>query len=177
VELDPGAQPNRDVFLNEALPHTDALYRMALRNCRDTHLAQDYVQETYKEAWKSFKGYQPGTNCKAWLFKILFRVTQRDSLKNRPYRNVALDEIPETKLMVVPSAQEAVERKEILSSLDRMPQNYRTVLVLADVESLSYREISETLGIPLGTVMSRLSRARRLLSERIPGHMQSNRSA
>ena len=161
-----GRGPDKDRFLSEALPHTDALYRMALRTCRDSHLAQDLVQETYKEAWKSFRNYQPGTNCKAWLFKILMRVTQHDSRKNRRYLSVQLEDVPERKLFVVSNAEERIEREEILEIVSRIPENYRTVLLMADVESLSYKEIAEALEIPIGTVMSRLNRARSLLRER-----------
>jgi len=169
VAVPAGRGPERDRFLVEALPHTDALYRMALRTSRDSHLAQDLVQETYTEAWKSFENYQPGTNCKAWLFKILMRVTQRHSRKNSRYLNVHLEDVPERRLFVVSNVEERIEREEILEMVNRIPSNYRTVLVMADVESLSYKEIAETLEIPIGTVMSRLNRARGLLRERFLG--------
>ncbi len=172
-----GHEPERDRFLREALPHTDVLYRMALRTCRDSHLAQDLVQETYKEAWKSFKNYQPGTNCKAWLFKILMRVTQHHSRQNQRYLSVQLEDVPERRLFVVSNAQERIEREEILEMVNRIPQNYRIVLVMADVESLSYKEIAETLEIPIGTVMSRLNRARGLLRERFLGPLGNTQTA
>jgi RNA polymerase sigma-70 factor (ECF subfamily) len=139
---------------------------MALRTSRDAHLAQDLVQETYKEAWKSFKNYQPGTNCKAWLFKILMRVTQHQSRKNRRFLRVQLEDVPERKLVAFSTAEEDVRRAEILDLVSRIPEKYRTVLLLTDVEGLSYKEVAETLEVPLGTVMSRLNRARNILRER-----------
>lgn len=166
VPIPDGRGPQSDRFLDEALPHADALYRMALRTSRDAQLAQDLVQETYKEAWKSFKNYQPGTNCKAWLFKILMRVTQQQSRKIRRYLRVQLEDVPERKLVAVPTAEDEVERAEILALVSRIPEKYRMVLLLADVEGLSYKEVAETLEVPLGTVMSRLNRARNLLRER-----------
>jgi len=135
------------------------------------------VQETYKEAWKSFKNYQPGTNCKAWLFKILLHVTQHHSRKNRRYLDVHLEDVPERKLFVVSNAEERIEREEILEMVNRIPPNYRTVLVMADVESLSYKEIAETLEIPIGTVMSRLNRARGLFRERFLGQLGNIQTA
>lgn len=155
------------VFLEEAVPHLDALYRMALRTYGNHDLAQDLVQETFKEAWKSIDHYQPGTNCKAWLFRILFRVGGRQLRREKALRQVDWAELPEGRLAVAPESDDRLEQQQLMKFVMSMPENYRTVLVLADVESLAYREIAEVLELPMGTVMSRLNRARTLLREKL----------
>ncbi|MEW6731419.1 MAG: sigma-70 family RNA polymerase sigma factor, partial [Acidobacteriota bacterium] len=151
-------------FEATALPHIDDLFRTALRVIGNRGEAEDIVQETYLQAWKSFHRFQPGTNCRAWLFKILFHVIHH---YRRRWFNIRLlrerEEVLEEMLIYEPNILETLSNEDILSALQKVPQQYREVLLLADVEDFSYKEIAETLEIPIGTVMSRLSRARKLL--------------
>lgn len=132
------------------MPHIDSLYRMAVRNYRDPDFARDLVQETYKEAWKSFGNYRRGTNCKAWLFRILFRVAGREIKSRNARTEVPLVGISDPKLAVAPKVEAGFTSKRILEILEGMPEDYRTILVLADIEEMKYREIAESLGVPLG---------------------------
>jgi RNA polymerase sigma-70 factor, ECF subfamily len=165
-------------FLEEAMPHMAALYRFAVGMTRNSALAEDTVQETYKEAWKSFRRYTPGSDCKAWLFRILFRVWNRHSRKmNRLQPEVDLEKIPEKRLAVEPDLQQRIERQEVSRILGSLPDHYRMVLILADVEEFSYREIAQMMGLPVGTVMSRLNRARSLFRKKFLQKSESSRSA
>ena len=167
----------RRTFAQEALPHQESLYRMAVSLTRDRAVAQDIVQDTYREAWRGFDRYQPGSNCKAWLFTILFRVNKRHSRRGLAHLTVSLDEVPERQLSSQPDFEDRLNNEVVIRLLDSLPEHYRLVLILADVESLSYREISATAGIPIGTVMSRLNRARSLLREKLAGNRNTARSA
>ncbi len=169
----------QDRFEREALPHLDAVYRFARSLARDEAEADDLVQETYLKALAAFDSFQEGTNCKAWLFRIL-----RNTFINRIRaggREVGVEDAREllqsTSLQAWSSrafyrgpeanAVLGATRERIEEALRALPRDYRTVVVLADVEELSYREIAEVMGTPIGTVMSRLFRARRLLRERL----------
>ncbi|MFQ5740478.1 MAG: sigma-70 family RNA polymerase sigma factor [Acidobacteriota bacterium] len=162
---------DRKRFLSEALPHSDALYRMALRLAEDASVAEDFVQETFKEAWVSFHTYQPGSNCKAWLFRILFRVRGRHLSSRNKLKWVPLEDVPEKRLAVTDFRQR-VEARLVLKILHTLPRHYQVVLVLADVENLSYREIAQTLGVPIGTVMSRLNRARKFFRSKLAPELE-----
>jgi RNA polymerase sigma-70 factor (ECF subfamily) len=154
------------LFELEAMPHIDTLFRTALRATGNRGVAEDVTQETYLQAWKSFDRYQPGTNCRAWLFKILFHVVHhhRRRAAQHTRRFVAdADWAVEELAAFVEPVPEAIRDEEILGALDRLPDVYRDVLLLVDVESFSYKEAAEALGVPIGTVMSRLSRGRGLL--------------
>lgn len=175
--MDLFGEKKRRAFNEEALPHQDALFRMALSMTRRRSRAQDIVQETYKEAWRSFDRFHTGTNCKAWLFTILFRVERRHSRRELARRTIALDQVPERQLASRPDFDLRVDHDGVLSLLETLPEHYRIVLVLADVESLSYREVARTLAIPIGTVMSRLNRGRALLREKLAGDRSSAQSA
>lgn len=166
-----GRDKRGQLFAEEALPHVDALYRMALRTFGNPDLAQDLVQETYKEAWRSYDGYQAGTDCKAWLFRIYFRVVGRRRRLDRVQSQVSLDSVPEERLAVAPGVEQSFEGSRILRILGGIPEHYRSILILADVEGLAYREIARLLDLPLGTVMSRLNRARALFREKFQ-HLQ-----
>ena len=154
----------------QALPHMDDLYRMALRLTRDAGRAQDAVQETYLQAWKSFDRFQPGTNCRAWLYKILFHCVHHQRRKWLRFPSAGkseeiLDTLPGNPL----PAPEHLTDAQILSALDAISNDYRAVVLLVDVEEFPYREAAEILAIPVGTVMSRLSRARTALRARLEG--------
>lgn len=164
-------------FEAEVLPFMDSLYSTAYRMSRNRQDAEDLLQETYLRAYKYYDKFQEGTNFKAWLFKILkntfinrYRKRQRQPLKN------SFDEIEdafEWKLLESPlTARGATPEEELMvdaldqdvqQALEALPEDYRTAVELADLQGLSYREIADRLGIPLGTVMSRLYRGRRKL--------------
>lgn len=156
--------PSLEGFEAEALPHSDDLYRTAVRVIGDRETAEDLVQETYLEAWKSFRRFEPGTNCRAWLFKILFHVIHHHRRKWFRFKFTSEDESMLDQILVyeAPIPQDITD-EDMLAALDRVPQNYREVLLLADVQEFSYKEVADTLSIPIGTVMSRLSRGRDIL--------------
>lgn len=138
------------------------IYRAARRVVGDPGRAEDLTQEVYLEAWKSFHRYQPGTNCRAWLMKILF---YRISHQRRLWRRIQdrFERPLERDPVYVPPVGEAISDADLLGALDRLTVDARTIVLLVDVEEFSYKEAAEVLGIPAGTVMSRLSRARRQL--------------
>ncbi len=165
-------------FERVALVHLHSLYHMALRFTRNPADAEDLLQDTYVRAFRFFDRYQPGTNAKAWLFKIL-----RNGFINR-YRKAQKrpDEVDFSKIegtfesLLEPRQRLPGPEEELLSrSLDEpiedalraLPEEYRSVLLLAVVEGFSYREIAATLNCPMGTVMSRLHRARKHMKSRL----------
>lgn len=151
-------------FEAEALPHLDDLFRTARRMSGDAVAAQDLVQDVYLQAWKSFGRFQLGTNCRAWLFTILFnklRHFHRARYTSKIVRGA--DDFIEETAAYEPPTPTHISDEEILAALDKLPPTYREVVLLADVQEFAYREIAEILEVPIGTVMSRLSRGRRLL--------------
>lgn len=167
----------RKRFEEEALPHLGALFRTALRIAREQAEAEDLVQETYKEAWGSFHRYRPGTNCKAWLFRILFRRWSRRLRRINRLTQVDLEEVSEERLAVMPDFEARLAHETVLDVLNSLPEHYQLVLILADVEGFSYREIADQLELPVGTVMSRLNRARNLLRQKLLEVCEESRSA
>lgn len=155
-------------FEEEALNYANQLFRVAARLYRDYAKAEDLVQETYLQAWRSFHRFELGTNLRAWLYKILFNVyysgQRRDRLQLAPMEET----IAETIAYDPPTPQHLTE-EEILLALEKVPRDYQIPVVLADVEDLSYREIADVLQIPVGTVMSRLHRGRKLLRTELRG--------
>jgi RNA polymerase sigma-70 factor (ECF subfamily) len=158
-----------EAFEASALPHLDDLFRTACRVLRDRTQAEDVVQEAYFQAWKSFHRFEPSTNCRAWLFKILFHVIHHHRRKWLKFAWVMdIAESEEAFLYEAPTPQHLTD-EEVLGALDRLPRHYREVVLLADVEEFSYKEIADTLGIRAGTVMSRLNRGRKLLRRSLAG--------
>jgi RNA polymerase sigma-70 factor, ECF subfamily len=159
-----GRRARTEDFEEAALPHLNDLFRTALRVTRNRTEAEDLVQEAYLQAWKSFHRFEPGTNCRAWLFKILFHAIQHHRRKSSKMRLVTDDEemIEET-LSYQPPLSQHLSDEDVLAAFEKIPEHYREVVLLADVEELSYKEVAAALNLPLGTVMSRVSRGRRLL--------------
>ncbi len=159
-------QKNFREFESAALPHLNDLFRIARRVIGNQTEAEDIVQETFLQAWKSFHRFEPGTNCRAWLFKILFHVAshQRRKLFRLPVSDVCEQKLAET-AVYNPAPAEHLTDEEILAAFEKVPPLYRSVVMLADVQEFSYKEIATTLNIPLGTVMSRLNRGRKILRE------------
>lgn len=151
-------------FEYTAIPHMKDLFRVARRTMRNHTDAEEVVQEVYLQAWKSFHRFEPGTNCRAWLFKIMFHVI--DHYRRKTNRLVTVSEEEQylfDDLTWASPASTELKDEELIAALDRVPACYRMIVILADVYEYAYREIAEILGIPQGTVMSRLSRGRKLL--------------
>jgi RNA polymerase sigma-70 factor (ECF subfamily) len=167
---EPAAQT---AFADEALTHLDTLYRGALRLTHDPDQAQDLVQEAYLRALRYQHSYQTGTNMKAWLFSIM-RNLFWDRFKGTRREDVSLDDVGDFVLFeklrdegARPEADvlDKIAASEVVVAIDRLPALHREVVLLVDVEGFSYKDAAETLGVPIGTVMSRLHRARQQLQK------------
>ncbi|MDD9944997.1 MAG: sigma-70 family RNA polymerase sigma factor [Myxococcales bacterium] len=173
-------------FEADALQHLDALYANALRLTRNEADAEDLVQETFVKAYRFRQRFEEGTNLRAWLFRI-----QYNMFVNRYRRHVRRRDIYE-ELSQGPVGEAVVSRaglsalsdadanalrpmvaREIRDALDALPEDHRTAVILADVEGFSYKEVAEIVGCPIGTVMSRLHRARKVLKERLAVQAQA----
>ena len=157
-------------FESEAMPHLDDLFRTAVRLVTDRSEAEDLVQEVYLQAWKSFGRYEPGTNCRAWLYKILFNKLNHHRRKHSQGRWLQADDgfLAET-VAYEPPVPSGLTDEQVVGALDGLHASFREVVLLADVEEFSYKEIAEMLEIPIGTVMSRLSRGRKQLRDALAG--------
>ncbi|HVH62117.1 MAG TPA: sigma-70 family RNA polymerase sigma factor [Candidatus Dormibacteraeota bacterium] len=162
----------KTAFAEEALTHLDTLYRGALRLTRDPDAAQDLVQEAYLRALRYQHSYQAGTNMKAWLFAIM-RNLFWDRFKGRK-EDVSLDDVGEFVLFkklrdegAKPESDvlDRIAATEVVAAVDKLPPLHREVVVLVDVEGFSYKDAADALGVPIGTVMSRLHRARQQLQK------------
>jgi RNA polymerase sigma-70 factor (ECF subfamily) len=164
-------------FEAEALAALDSLYRVALRLSRSPADAEDLVQETYLKAFRAADRFEPGTNLRAWLFTILHN-TARNQARDRARDMVAVDsEVVERASDLQPSTgqtetpESALLREtlapELQAAIDALPDAFRQAVWLRDVEEFSYAEIAQMLSVPIGTVMSRISRGRRMLFEQL----------
>jgi len=167
-----------DNFKKEALPHMQVLYNYAYKNTRNELDAEDLLQETYLRAYRFFHKYEEGTNCRAWLFRIMKNLFINDCRKNKRgvetidyndienfYENVKADGFETTDM------QERVFSNllddDVTVALNSLHSNFKTVIILCDLEGLSYKEISEFTKCPVGTVRSRLHRARKILGHKL----------
>ena len=159
-----------EAFAALALPYLNELYRSARHTLGNEAAAEDVVQETYLQAWRSFHRFEPGTNLRAWLFKILFHVVshQRRKWLRFDWGWTARDEARwEETLVYQPPVTPHLTDQEIIAALGRLPEAFQAVLLLAVVEEFTYKESAEILQIPVGTVMSRLYRARKMLAREL----------
>lgn len=162
------AMPEWAAFEAEALPNLDRLFRLAMWFEGNRQEAEDLVQETMVRSLQSFHRFQPGTNCRAWLVAILrhVRSNRRRARIRSPLVSDREDRLAETVTFVPPVPQQLTD-ETVLSALRRIAPQYQEVIVLCDVEELTYKEIAEVLAIPIGTVMSRLHRGRALLRSKL----------
>jgi RNA polymerase sigma-70 factor (ECF subfamily) len=176
---------DRSTFTEQTMPYMSPLYAAAMRMTRNPSDAEDLVQETYLRAYRGFEGFREGTNLKAWLYRILtntFINTYR-AKKRRPleadmddsddwaiYQRVggleavAANRTPEKEVL------DAIPDEEVKAALESIPEQFRIAVILCDIEEFSYKEIAEILDVPIGTVMSRIHRGRKLLQKRLWDH-------
>ena len=157
-------------FEELAMPLFDSLYNFARWLTHNREEAEDLVQETYGKALKGFASFQPGTNFRAWMFRILRNtfLTSRTGLKTDMTVSLDSEETAESALPATTETPESllIERSNqqmVQKAIEEMPLIFREVILLCDVEEMSYQEIAETISVPIGTVMSRLARARNAL--------------
>ena len=150
------------------MPHAERLFRLAMWLERDRAAAEDLVQETMIQALQSFHRYTPGTNCKAWLVAILqnLRSNRRRANRRMPLVEDGDDRIAEA-VPFVPAVPSSITDEDFLIALRGIPEPHQNIILLCDVEELTYKEIAAALKIPIGTVMSRLHRGRALLRQQL----------
>jgi RNA polymerase sigma-70 factor (ECF subfamily) len=171
---------NKSGFLRELEPIMDGLYRQALRMTGNAHAAEDVTQEAILKGYRFFESYQAGTNFRAWMHRVLYTVFV-NKVRERSLPAIPLEAIQEPAAHSLPLVDEldkpdhAARAAALLEATDDrikravmdLPEDLRTVFLLSTVEELKYREIARVMDCPLGTVMSRLFRGRRLLQERL----------
>lgn len=174
IQIDEKTRKLYDDFEREAVPHKDALYSFALKLTRDADNADDLVQDTFLRAFRFFDKFEIGTNCKAWLFRIMKNSFINDYRKDAKepnkvdyedvqnfYERIKSDEV-QTEHLVNDSFSSQFD-DEITEAIAQLPTDFQTIIILADIEGYSYEEIAEFTSCPIGTVRSRLHRARKLL--------------
>ena len=168
-------------FQEEALPLLDSLYAGALRMTRNPADAEDLVQETMLRAYRSFNRFEPGTNLKAWLFRILtnayinvYRKRQRepqkvsqDDIEEFDLYQELKDHDPQFSATPESIVLDSLVDSDIIEAIDALPEQFRLAVILSDIEGFTYAEMAEIMDVPLGTVMSRLHRGRKALQKRL----------
>lgn len=183
TDMDPKVKAQLErAFVAEAAPHLDALYATAVRLTKNPGDAEDLVQEAMLKAYRYFDKYEQGTNCKAWLFKIMtntFINRYRKAQKRKEY--LVDDDYRPLQERAVAPPQNVLHQHfndqdnmfsqlfgdEVKAALEEMPVDFRMVVLLADLQDFQYKEIAEIMDCPIGTVMSRLYRGRRMLQARL----------
>ena len=171
-----GRKTRKADFEAAALPHLQEIFRTAAHLVQDRNEAQDLVQNVYLLAWKAFDRFETGTNCRAWLFKILINEV-RHYRRRFVTSKVMLDDekVFEQTLAYEPPIPEEIRDEDLLEALGGLVPELREVILLVDVNTFSYKEVAENLNLPIGTVMSRLSRARKQLRLRLADYAQQRR--
>ncbi len=173
-------EEKQKLFKEEALPHLNALYNYAMSINSSKQDAEDLVQDTFLRAYRFFHQYTPGTNCKAWLFRILRNLynTRYKNYKKTPGQ-VHYEDYEEIYDFIIESDLassiddpereffDSILPEEIVEAINELPEEFKSVLLLADIEDFSYKEIAEIMDCPIGTVMSRLHRARNILKKKL----------
>jgi RNA polymerase sigma-70 factor (ECF subfamily) len=169
-------ESRRAEFNRVAIPHMDSLYNFALRMTGEHEEASDLLQETFLKAYRFFDKFQRGTNCKAWLFRIMKNsyINRYRKAKKAP-ETVEFESISDFYHTVRPDGEEGNDLQnevfgqlladEVMMAVEKLPSDFRTVVILCDLEDFTYEEIAEFVDCPVGTVRSRLHRGRRLLRE------------
>lgn len=162
-------------FESEALPLMADVFRVAKWLVRDLTEAEDLTQETFAEALKSFHRYTSDTNCKGWLITILYRLNGKRRRKLGQLKLVedTEEQIAQTVAFEPPIPPDLTD-EDILSAVSRIAPKFSQIVLLADVEDFSYKEIADLLQVPIGTVMSRLHRGRRLLRQELTGYARNH---
>ncbi len=186
AEPQTGQIEKRKSFEREAMPHTDALYRTALRMTKNDNDAEDLVQETMVKAYRFWDKFEQGSNCRAWLFKIMTNIFINDyRSKSRAPQSVDVDDIDDNYLysqLVTQSDEDNPERKlfakifdeDVRKAIEELPDDFRLVVVLSFLEGFAYQEIAEIADLQLGTVKSRLHRGRKLLQKKLMDYAIKN---
>jgi len=167
---------SRAAFEREALVHLDAVYCFARSLTRDDTAAEDLTQDTYLNAWRSWRQYTPGTNCKAWLFTICRNLRARQAARDKRMDLADTAELDSLASAALHASLAEPDREggfldmpefgdALREALARLPEEFREAVVLVDVHDQSYPAVAAILGVPVGTVKSRLFRGRRLLQE------------
>lgn len=174
-----------DIFNREFMPHINSMYNFAFRLTMDEDDANDLVQDTYLKAFRFISSFERGTNAKAWLFRILknsfindYRKRSKEPSKvdyqevETTYNSEEAAEVDHTTDLRVETVQDMIG-DEVATALNSLPVDFRTVIILCDIEGFTYEEMAKILDIPIGTVRSRLHRARNLLKDKLRTYASS----
>ncbi len=179
----------REAFAREAVPHVDALYATAIRLTRNEGDAEDLIQETMLKAYRYFDKYEQGTNCKAWLFKIMTNTFINKYRKAQKRKEFLIDDDsrPLAERAVMPERNPLHQHfgdqdtmffrlfgDEVKAALEEIPVDFRVVVLLADLQDFAYKDIADIMECPIGTVMSRLYRGRRMLQQKLHDYAVAN---